>query len=160
MSKFACKWYQIFIFQITVKRLLEKILKTATWWQPASHLIVQYWDKRSYESHLSLKSHIMPCLPFLLVVTFFVAISTIPAVYYLFEETSSFKEGVSKIVESESNVLSGEGSNVTYQSVNEDPDILVIPSVSMKILIFWSPSLMLFVKYVTQVNFSLVHFLE
>ena len=65
----------------------------------------------------------MPCLPFLPVVTFFVAISTIPAVYFLFDEMSFFNEGVSKIVESESKVLSD--SNVTYQRVNEDPDILV-----------------------------------
>ena len=65
----------------------------------------------------------MPCLPFLPVVSFFVAVSLVPSVYFLFDEESPFNNSVSKIVESESKVLSG--ANVTYQSTNEDPDLLV-----------------------------------
>ena len=71
----------------------------------------------------------MPCLPFLPAVTFVVALSTYSAVYFLFdEENSTFKGGVTKVVESESSqrrVLSSEGSNETYQSVHADPDMLV-----------------------------------
>ena len=79
-------------------------------------------------SHLLLHT-IMPSLSFLPAVTFVVALSTYSAVYFLFdEENSTFKGGVTKVVESESSqrrVLSSDDLNETYEDVHADPDILV-----------------------------------
>ena len=71
----------------------------------------------------------MPCLPFLPAVTFVVALSTYSAVYFLFdEENSTFKGGVTKVVEpelSQRRVLSSDDLNETYEGVHADPDMLV-----------------------------------
>ena len=124
-------FFLIFNFQITAKNFQKRSinLQLVTTTNHKNSVIRESRSVlESLISHLLLHT-IMPSLPFLPAVTFVVAFSTYSAVYFLFdEENSTFKGGVTKVVEPESSqrrVLSSEGLNETYEGVHADPDMLV-----------------------------------